>query len=80
MTEHVYRKFPNDIEGIRELLDKDATFREICADYEEMCTWLDGYCCSQGRPSKECDIARELIRDLENEIIRALRDAGFYSP
>jgi uncharacterized protein YdcH (DUF465 family) len=76
-TEHVYRKFPNYIEAIQALLQKDATFREICADYEEMCTWLIGYCRSKGLPSKECDLSRELIRELEDEITEVLRSAGF---
>jgi uncharacterized protein YdcH (DUF465 family) len=76
MTDHVCRKFPNDMEAIQALLQKDATFREICADYEEICTWLHDCCRSKGRPSKECDFARELIRDLEDEITQVLRSAG----
>ena len=76
MSEYVYRKFSDHIEIISELLQKDATFREICADYEEMCTWLASYCRSKGRPSEECDHARELIRDLENDINEVLRDVG----
>ena len=78
--EHVYRKFPNHTEAIQALLQKDAIFREICADYEELSGWLDDYCRSKGRPSTECDHAREGIRDLENEIIQALKDSGFYPP
>lgn len=72
MTDHVFRKFSNHIEAIQALLQKDANFREIYANYEEMCTWLNDYCRSQGRPSKECDHARELVRDLEGEIIDLL--------
>ena len=77
VSDHVCRKFSNHVEAIQALLQKDATFREICDDYEKVCTWLDGYCHSSGRPSKECDHARELIRDLEVEIIQVLRNAGF---
>ncbi len=76
-AEHVYRKFPEHIDAIQALLQKDATFREICADYAEICTWLDDYCRSQGRPSEECDHARQLIRDLEVEIVQVLKDGGF---
>ena len=76
MTDHVCRKFPNYMEVIQSLLQKDPTFREICADYEEICTWLHDYCRSKGRPSKECDFARELIRELEDEITEVLRSAG----
>ena len=77
MTNHVYQKFPYHIEIIQALLQKDGTFREICADYEEMCSWLASYCRSKGLPSEECDRARELIRDLENDITKALREAGY---
>ncbi len=77
MSDHVSRKFPNHIEAIQALLEKDATFREICADYAEICTWLDDYCRSQDRPSEECDHARQLIQELEVEIIQVLREAGF---
>ena len=77
VTNHVYRKFSNRIEAIQTLLQKEATFREICADYEEICTWLDDYCRSKGRPSEECDHARELIRELEDEIQNVLRGAGY---
>ena len=80
MTDHVYRKFPNHIEGIKSLLQYDTTFREICADYEEMCTWLACQEHPGGRPAKECDRAREVIGDLEDEIKQVLRDAGYYPP
>ena len=79
-TEHVSRKFPNHIEAMQALLQKDATFREICADYEEICTWLDSHDRSEGPPSKDCDFTRELRRELEDEIIQVLRDAGFHPP
>ena len=77
MPEHVCRKFPNHIEAIQALLQKDATFREICADYEEMCTWLVSQSCREGRSTAECDRARDLIRDLENDISKVLREAGY---
>ena len=77
MTDHVYRKFSNHIKAIQALSHKDDTFREIVSDYEEMCTWLDDYCRSKGRPSEECDHAREVIQGLEGEIKKALREIGF---
>ena len=76
-TEHVYRKFPNNIDAIQILLQKDANFREMCDDYAEICTWLDDYCRSQSRPSEEYDHARQLIQELEVEIIQVLRDHEF---
>ena len=77
MTDHVYKKFPNYLEAIQALSQRDAAFKEILADYEEICAWLDDCCRSQDRPSKECDHAREVIRGLEVEINKVLRDAGF---
>ena len=80
MAEDIYRKFPNHIDAIQTLLRKDATFCEICANYEEMRTWLACQEHPEGRPAEECDRAREVIRDLEDEIKQALRDAGYYPP
>jgi len=76
-TDYVYQKFSNNIEGLKEISRKNPTFREICANYEEICTWLKNYCGSQSRSSEECDHAREIIRGLEDEITQVLRDHGF---
>ena len=77
ITDHVYKIFPNNVKDIQALLQKDASFREACADYEEICTWLACYSGPGGRPSHECDRAREVMRDLEDEIKKVLRGAGF---
>ena len=74
MAEDIYRKFPNYIEAIQALLRKDATFREICANYEEMCTWLACQEHPEGRPAEESNRAREVIRALEDEINKVLTD------
>ena len=75
-AEYVFRKFPNHIEAIQALLQKDATFKEICADYEEICTWLDSHDRSKDSPYKDSDLTRELMRELEDEITKVLRNAG----
>ena len=75
MIDHVYRKFPDNVEAIRALLQKDATFHETCDDYEEICTWLTHHCRPEDRPSVECDHARELMRALEDEINTVLLKA-----
>ncbi len=74
LAEHIYRKFPGHIEAIQELLQKGATFREICDDYEEVCSWVESHCRQDGPSSKQCDGARQLIRDLEYEILKALEE------
>ena len=73
MAEHVYRKFPNHIEAIQALLQTDATFEEICADYEEICTWLTSQQESTVLSTEEIEHARELIQELEDEINKMLR-------
>ena len=75
MTEHVYRRFPDHVEVIQALLQRHGTFRDICTDYDEICAWLDHYCSTIGRPSEECDHARQVMRDLEDEINNVLKDA-----
>ena len=75
MTDHVYRKFADQLERIQALLQEDAAFAEMCADYEEICTWLGSHSRTQGASTDECDHARNLIRDLEIEISSALRQA-----
>ena len=75
--DHVYDRFQNYIEAIQTLLQRDTTFKEICVDYEEICNWLEDHCRSQSRLSEECDRAREIIRDLEEEIHQVLREHGF---
>ena len=75
-ADHIYKRFPNYIDTIQVLLQKDSTFREICADYEEMCTWLDRQYRSKSQSDNDCNIARELIRELENEIMQVLKSTG----
>ncbi|MDJ0818856.1 MAG: hypothetical protein QNJ58_21785 [Desulfobacterales bacterium] len=77
MTGHVYRRFPDNINAIQALLQKDTTFREICDDYEEISNWLASHDRSELHPSKEYDHAREMARNLEDEIKMALKEAGF---
>ena len=70
--EHIQRKFPNRFQQIRSLAQRNREFEDICNDYEEISTWLS----NQGRTGKstkkELDRARELIKDLEEDIIKVL--------
>ena len=80
MSDYVNLKFPDLVEAIQALKNNNSAFSEMCTDYEEMCTWLDNYCRSEVQQSEECYSAREIIWDLEDEIAKVLRDAGFYPP
>ena len=77
MIDRIYNKFPNHRDAINELLQKSPVFIEMCMDYEEICTWLDDYGLSKDQPSDECKIAWELMRDLEDEIEKAFKEAGY---
>ncbi len=79
-SKYVHNKFTTHSETIQSICQRDATFREICEDYAEVCAWLEDYCRRQGRPSEECDHARQLLKELEAEIMQVLRDAGFDQP
>jgi len=76
MTEHIYRKFPDRAAVIQTLMNKDATFRETCADYEEMCTWLAAQSSSIDPHSAEYVHTCEIIRELEEEVEKRLKDSG----
>ncbi len=75
MGNHVYQRYPQLIDAIRELEANDATFREVCADYEDINTWLAA---QDGRTPvpdpEEWAHARELKRDLEQEILKLLEE------
>jgi uncharacterized protein YdcH (DUF465 family) len=78
MTEHVYRKYPGRAERIQELKNRDTQFGEICDDYEEMCTWLAAQNRRLEPHSEEITQAKEIIRDLEDEIKKALEKSGHW--
>ena len=57
-------------------MQENASFKEMCVDYEEISTWIDEYGPSRDQPSEEGKLARELMRDLADEIEKALKRAG----
>ena len=67
-----FNRFTDRIEEIKALLKNDGTFRKICTDYEVICAWLADHCRLHEGPSEKCDHARQLVRKLEGDIIRAL--------
>ena len=68
----VIGRFPTRKDRIKELYMNSPTFREICTDYAEMVSWIENYCQSEKQPSKNCDYALEVMKDLETEIIDCL--------
>ena len=75
MSDYVNRKFPQFTDDIQALRAKDATFREVCADYEDLCAWLAAKNDASRPPDlEEYGDARELKRDLEDEILKLLEE------
>jgi len=73
VSDLIYRKFADQIDSIQTLLKTDATFEEICTDYEEICAWLASQQESTVLSTEEIEHARELIQELEDEINKMLR-------
>lgn len=69
MNYHVQKKFPEYSSLIRELLQSNEIFAEICTDYEEVCTWLAGRTSKGELTAEEYSVAQDLIGELEDEII-----------
>ena len=75
MGDYVNLKFPQLIDVIQALKAKDATFREVCADYDDICTWLAARDDRAAAPDpEEWAHAREMKRDLEDEILKLLEE------
>ena len=75
MCDFVLERFPESSERISQLLQEDADFQEMCADYEELATWLETNAQEDGRSEAECAEARRVLESLELEIIRKLESA-----
>ena len=73
MCDFVLERFPERSQLISQLFQEDADFEEMCADYEELATWLDANDQEGGRPEAECVEARRVLESLEVEIIRKLQ-------
>jgi len=75
MVDYVYRRFPQLVGAIQALKERAAAFREVCADYEEMCAWLAAQDDrSAAPPPSEWALAQELKRQLEDEIHEMLEE------
>jgi hypothetical protein len=57
---------------LKMLYEHSPTFREICADYAEIYTWIEQNCQSQRQPNKNYNFAHEVTRDLETQIMDCL--------
>jgi hypothetical protein len=78
---HLEQKFPSAVRSLQSLAERDTELASLLTEYEELCTWVatreqspKGLLASK---VKELNHAREIVRDLEKEILRfteGLRD------
>lgn len=73
MIDHLQKSFGDHLEIITRLRQENEMFAEMCANYEELCTWLSARTSEQELPAEEHYQARELIEELHNEITEAIR-------
>ena len=73
MIDHLQKRFGDHLEIINQLRQKNEMFAEMCAHYEELCTWFSARTIEQELTPEEKDQARELIKELQSEITEAIR-------
>jgi tRNA A22 N-methylase len=69
----VLERFPEQAERIRLLLQQDANFAEICADYQKLALWLVAHDQESCISESECAANRLLLAELEIEILQFLQ-------
>ena len=69
----VIERFPEWSERISQLTQRDADFDEMCADYEELDNWLAAHSHGGCTPEPECAANRQLLAELEVEILQYLQ-------
>ncbi len=80
MSEQILEGFPEWRNEILKLLQEDPKFQEMCADYEEVSTWLAASSVSAKRPDAKYDEARQLLKSLEEEILETLKATRKLNP
>ena len=73
MIDHLQKRFGDHLETINRLRQDNEMFAEMCAHYEELCTWLTARTSEQELTTEERSQARELIEELQSEISETRR-------
>ena len=73
MFTSVIERFPGQAEKIQLLLQQDANFVEICADYQKLALWLVAHGQDGCTLESECSANRLLLAELEIEILQLLQ-------
>jgi hypothetical protein len=73
----VTERFPEWEASIRRRFEKDAEFQEVCLDYAEACRALDYWgAISEESVEQVGEQYRDLLRELEAEILEVLQEGG----
>ena len=73
MIDHLQKRFGDHLKTINELRQNNEMFAEMCAHYEELCTWFSARTSEQELTPEERSQTRELIEELQSEITEAIR-------
>ena len=68
----ILNRFPDQTEMIKSLYEFSPIFREICADYLEMFTWIENYSQPENESSNMHHHASELMEELADELMDCL--------
>ena len=73
----VIERFPQREAAIRMRHENDAGFREVCLDFAEACRALDYWqAMSEESVEQVAEQYRDLLQELEAEILEVLQEAG----
>lgn len=67
-------RFPQHTKTIKRFYEGSPSFREICADHQEMVIWLDKHCRSEEDRSINCEYAEDVLKELEAELIDCMEE------
>ncbi len=76
MYPSVLERFPEWSERITQLLQSDATFAEVCTDYEELANWLAAHSHDDCTSKSACLANRQLLAELAEEILETLQETS----
>ena len=76
MTDHLQKRFADHLTVIQKLRQSNEMFEEMCANYEEICTWLSARTRAHELTPEEQFQARELIEELQDEITEAIKNTS----
>lgn len=76
MIDHIQKDFSEHLEVIQKMKQKDEVFAEMCANYEELCTWFAARMSEKKLTTEECMQTIELIKELQVDIAETIKESS----